>query len=639
MMLASMGAASKWTVALRRGLVATACMAPGVAAAACNQILGQTDAVYVPDATLVPPSGGGGGGSPPDASTLVVQPAALSFGAVSCGASASPLGVTLTNSGSVTVEWTASLAKGSMSPFIVTPAGGMLPAGGSAQVTVTPSAIPVPAPIDLHAFGDTLSFVAPGSIASVAIDMSARGAIVSVEPAMVDFGLQPCNASSVPRTVTFTNKGTEPALVSLASTFPFVVDPATLVEVGPGAKTIDTITFSPQDAGPAGALVPLLVSLPPRQALCSTPLPGVTVTGTGINGPVQLAAGTRHTCARYSDGTVRCWGSNHYGELGNGMPTPEAGPSPPVQAQIAGTTDLAVGYRHSCAIVQTHVYCWGANGFGQLGLDHGTHGVPTPVPVPDAFTKVAAGVWATCALDVAATLQCWGDYSNGELGVDPSTIDAGDDSGITTTPTYVTLPGLAIPSALSMQLFSQCALLGGSVACWPQSDADGGILSYAPQVVPALMDAVGVATSDTHSCAVRRDGTVACWGGNSNGGLGDGTTTDSLVDPVPVQGVNDGVAVAVTTNGSSCALHADGTVSCWGFNGQGQLGNGTTVDSSTPVPVRGATGVIAIAGGEFHYCMIKNDGTVWCWGANYNGQLGDGTLNSATTPVKVQGLN
>jgi alpha-tubulin suppressor-like RCC1 family protein len=202
----------------------------------------------------------------------------------------------------------------------------------------------------------------------------------------------------------------------------------------------------------------------------------------------------------------------------------------------------------------------------------------------------------------------------------------------------VTLPGLAIPTALSMQLFSQCALLGGSVACWPQTDGDGGILSYAPQLVPALMDAVAVATGDTHSCAVRRDGTVTCWGYNSNGGLGDGTRVDSPVDPVPVQGVNDGVAVAVTTNGSSCVLHADGTVSCWGFNGQGQLGNGTTVDSPTPVPVSGAAGVIAIAGGEFHFCMIKNDGSVWCWGANYSGQLGDGTLNNAATPVMVQGL-
>jgi alpha-tubulin suppressor-like RCC1 family protein len=623
----------------RRPLVFAASLAPGVAAAACNQILGHVPGVYEPDAT-VPASGGGAGLAPPDAGILVAQPTQLSFGSVNCGRSASPQSVTLTNSGSATLEWTASLGKGSQSPFVVTPARGTLPAGGSVDVTVTPSAIPVPAPIEPGAFGDALSLVAPDAVASVSLDMSARGGVVSVAPASIEFGRQPYNASSVPYPVTITNRGNGQVWVSLASSFPFVVEqPSSWSVLGAGATQIQTITFSPQIPGDAGALVPLTVVPAQREALCNTPPAGLTVAGFGINGPVQLAAGTRHSCARFSDGTVRCWGSNQYGQLGNGTTAPDAGPFPPVQAQVAGTTDLVAGYRHTCAIAQTHVYCWGANGFGQLGLDHGTHGTPTALPDPDAFTKVAAGAFATCALDVGDFLQCWGDYSAGELGVDPSAIDAGDDSGITTTPTVVPFPSLANASALSMQLFSQCALLGGTVFCWPRTDGDGGVLSYPPQGVPGLTDAVGVATGgDSHSCAARRGGPVACWGSNYNGGLGDGTTTDSPFAPVAVQGVNDSVAVAVTSTNSSCVLHATGTVSCWGSNAQGQLGDGTAMDSPTPVPVRGAAGVIAIAGGEFHFCMIKNDGSIWCWGANYSGQLGDGTLNNGATPVMVKGL-
>jgi len=158
-----------------------------------------------------------------------------------------------------------------------------------------------------------------------------------------------------------------------------------------------------------------------------------------------------------------------------------------------------------------------------------------------------------------------------------------------------------------------------------------------PVAVSGIAGAASITTGAYHTCVLLGDGTVRCWGRNGQGQLGDGTLTNSAT-PVPVAGIT-GVA-AVSGGGShTCALLRDGTVHCWGENADGQLGTSTAGEvSTTPVRVGGITGAIAVTAGWQHTCALLGDGTVQCWGRNLEGQLGNGTTTSSTTPVRVVDL-
>ncbi|MEM9592777.1 MAG: hypothetical protein AAGD06_00835 [Acidobacteriota bacterium] len=178
--------------------------------------------------------------------------------------------------------------------------------------------------------------------------------------------------------------------------------------------------------------------------------------------------------------------------------------------------------------------------------------------------------------------------------------------------------------------FTCSARTSGHVWC----SGDGATTPY--RVHGFAADAVEVATDGGHHCARLTDGRVQCWGLNFAGQLGDGTTTSST-SPVTVSGLTDAVAISVG-NWHSCAVRAGGGVVCWGDNASGQLGDGTTQQRTTPVTVQGLTAAVDLDTDDRHTCAAQANGQVLCWGRNASGQLGDGTVTQRTTAVAVSGI-
>jgi alpha-tubulin suppressor-like RCC1 family protein len=249
-------------------------------------------------------------------------------------------------------------------------------------------------------------------------------------------------------------------------------------------------------------------------------------------------------------------------------------------------------------------------------------------------TGVSAGGEYTCIRLSDGTAQCAGRNQFGQLA----------DSTWADSTTLVTASGLTTATHVAAGDEFGCAVLAdGTGRCWglgekgQRGDGTRDQVSLAPVAVSGLTNAVSLTAGYNHACALSAGGTMACWGGNADGQLGDPASVPAG-SPVPatVRGINGAVAIAAGAF-HTCALLADGTLRCWGQNGQGQLGDGTLDSSSAPVTVA-ITGVAGVSGGGHHTCAVLVDGTVQCWGNNYEGELGDGTTEPSPTPVHVVGI-
>ncbi|RYE42381.1 MAG: IPTL-CTERM sorting domain-containing protein [Hyphomicrobiales bacterium] len=363
----------------------------------------------------------------------------------------------------------------------------------------------------------------------------------------------------------------------------------------------------------------------------------VAVTGRG-SGVAALAAGNAHTCVVTSAGAVQCWGWNPQGQLGDGTTTQRTAPVP-VNGLGSDVASLAVGANHTCAVTTIGaVQCWGNNGNGQLG-NGSLNNSSSPVAVSglgSGVASLAAGFAHTCALTNAGSVQCWGNNGYGQLGNDPTT-----DSR---TPVPVSGLGSRVV-ALAGGFGHTCALTAASSAqCWGYNSVgqlgDGSTTDHGtPEPVAGLGSGVAaLASGNVHTCALTRDGAVQCWGNNNGGQLGDGTTSKRPT-PAPVSGLDSGVVALAAGQLHTCALNRAGAVMCWGANGYGQLGDGTTSSRLTPEPVSGlGSGVVALAADSNHTCAVTSSGSVMCWGRNDNRQLGDGSTANRAFPVQVSGL-
>lgn len=351
----------------------------------------------------------------------------------------------------------------------------------------------------------------------------------------------------------------------------------------------------------------------------------------------QVSAGEYHSLALKGDGTVWAWGSNSNGQLGDGVPTGATSGSPVSVSTLSDVTAIASGYNHSLALKSDGtVWAWGSNSYGQLG-DGSTTDSNTPVQVSGLtdITAIAGGENYSLALKSDGTVWAWGSNGYGQVG-DGSYTDKSTPGQILN---FGGVTAIACGGTHSLALKSD-----GTVWVWGHNDygqlGDGTTTdSNSPKQVSSLSDVSAVAGGAYHSIALKSDGTVWAWGDNWYGELGNGSNTNSQT-PVQVSSLSDVSAIDSGKN-HNIALKSDGTIWAWGLNWYGQLGNGSTTDSNTPVQVRSLNDVTAITGGMYHNLAVKSDGKVWAWGDNAYSELGEGTFSAwyRTTPVQVKNLN
>ena len=304
---------------------------------------------------------------------------------------------------------------------------------------------------------------------------------------------------------------------------------------------------------------------------------------------LTVASGGQHTCFVQLDGAVSCWGANVSGQLGSGNTTPQASATP--ARNMVDAVALAGGTSHTCALRRTgQVACWGANGTGQLGIGNFTPS-PLPVAVTDltAIKALALGQSHSCAVTTTGEVFCWGENFNGQLGL--------PGGGREALPRKTTITGAI---AIAATNDSTCAILetGGTVVCWGKEDsgqtgkgvAVAGRGNHVPVAVPGVGGATQIVGGSEHFCAVTGQNVVFCWGDNRVGQLGFGATGDAspapIGKPTAVAGI---VAASVGAGGDhSCASNAEEKVFCWGDNTRGELGDGTSKRfSAVPVSVVG----------------------------------------------------
>ena len=396
---------------------------------------------------------------------------------------------------------------------------------------------------------------------------------------------------------------------------------------------------------------------------CSAKAAQAEDNGSALNFSVTTRG--HHTCA-IKDGELFCWGQGLNGQLGIGSTTDQ---TEPVQVTAngfssGGVTSLAAGFRHTCAVKNEELFCWGWGANGQLGIGSTTDQTEPVQVTANGFssggvTFVAAGWYHTCAIK-DGELFCWGMGAFGHLGIS-STTDQ-------TEPVQVMANGFSSGGVTSVAGGGShtCAIKDGELFCWGAGSSGRlGTGSTANQTEPVQVTANGfssggvtsVAAGWFHTCAIKNE-ELFCWGANGNGQLGIGRATGQT-EPVQVttNGFSSGGVTFVATGWYHTCAIKDGELFCWGLGANGQLGIGSSIDQTEPMQVTAndfsvrpelksiivsvitdtslPKGIVtSLAAGIRHTCAVK-DRELFCWGLGANGQLGIGSTADQTEPVEV----
>ncbi|RYZ90456.1 MAG: hypothetical protein EOP04_03840, partial [Proteobacteria bacterium] len=354
----------------------------------------------------------------------------------------------------------------------------------------------------------------------------------------------------------------------------------------------------------------------------------------GITNATSVVSGANFSCAVLSTGTVKCWGANESGQLGDGSAVASS-PTPVTVAGLTGVVNMTAGYQHACAVktgAQT-VFCWGINTYGQLG--DGTN-VSKNTPVQAGTLNLISYIFGSgdsvCAQRPTGNVFCWGRNHKSQLG-DGTTLNR-------SSPVSITLFGE--PDKIAMGPNHTCILLSGTVRCVGANEygqlGGGNYYGSSPSMVPVpgTSGTTDVFVGPFGSCALK--GSLSCWGGQPYGNLGTGDTNTRYA-PTAIPNTA-GTTAHVMGSNNACSV-VSGELQCWGDNNiDNKLGHVVKEVSTTPIEISSASlssAVSKISQGLTSSCALRM-GVVFCWGDNDKGQLGNGIIERSRTPVAVSGV-
>jgi alpha-tubulin suppressor-like RCC1 family protein len=390
--------------------------------------------------------------------------------------------------------------------------------------------------------------------------------------------------------------------------------------------------------------------------------------GGGFSNVTAISVGRCHSLALKADGTLWAWGRNLNGQVGNGNANSQTSP---IQV-LTNVVAIAAGDYHSLAIKNDGtIWAWGNNAEGQFG-NFTTSTIPQTIPIQigslNTWSSVSAGSHSTGVMS-DGSVWAWGNNTSGQLG-NGLRINANlPVSVLFTFATQVARPsfspegGADIFSSLKIKI--TCSTSGAIIHYTTDgsdpSESDPVIASGSKKKLGAGITVLkarafknGLAVSEvkaavyqlgekvscgySHSLAIKSDSSLWVWGNNSNGQLANSAVGNDVLLPNKLS-IISGLKDAAGGYQHSVAVKNNGTVWTWGYNGEGELGDGTIIQRTSPVQVAALNSVTNVAAGYYHTMAIKNDGTLWSWGKNNYGQLGNNTLFNSVTPVQVSGLS
>ena len=372
-----------------------------------------------------------------------------------------------------------------------------------------------------------------------------------------------------------------------------------------------------------------------------------------LNNVNYVRLGLNHTCALTTSGALYCWGNNEYGQLGDKtfvtktVPTLVEMKDNPANPSENVISSVSLANNHTCAInVLGNLYCWGKNNFGQLGNgDWNNHNTPTNVKVFDDggrvlnnVIQVSLGGDHNCAVDYRNKLYCWGGNSSGQIGNG----DANNQNPARNVSQLKNLYDVVYVSAGrgfydGGQYYSHtCAIKkNGDLYCWGKNNykqVGNGTENDQYNPTKVLENIKQVRLSKIHACAIANDNIEHLWGGMNQGGnryvIVD--LQDSEYEPE-----NEDIVKMSLGADHTCEIDDTGTLYCVGYNAFGQLGDGTTKSKASPVQISSLSGVGDVSLGANHSCAILTTGALYCWGKNDYGQVGNNTLDNQKSPVNI----